>query len=583
MRKLLTVVAATLSAIVLLIVGAAALAPFVVGRDAFKDAVTASVREATGRDLRIDGDIELSVLPRPGIRLSRLTLGNPQGFGDQPFAEVESAQVSVRLPSLFKWRLDVDTVRAEGVRLRFMRDKGGRGNWEGLMGQAASDPVTSGKPHTGADEPGPGSLGALAVGRWEAEGVEVLWDDQLRGRRVAVRGLGIEAGGIGHGEPVDLRMGFDLESAEPEAQARVEIRGRLSASDALAKFRLDPLRVSATGLLGGLGGRTVVETMLELDLAAGQLLAEAVLLQIEDLRIGNRWVAEARLQTEIRGDVVAQAYRLDPIRLSVVATDLRASVPPLRVEAGAAMRIDLPRQTVAAEALELSSGELMLTGAAEGRQIRTTPVFEGTLRLAELDLRRWLEAHDLPVPPTADPAVLRRVGASSSWVYGADQLRLDDLHVSLDESALRGSIALVNPVDPGYRFRLELDRLDLDRYLPGTTAKPEQPATPAQGTPADASILPPSIPPDLIRKLDLEGRLGVGELILSKIRIRNAVIDVKSPDARLAPDDRVDRSEGERRYDSQPLGGLPGTPLGHRGVPAGESGAAPRARDSDRS
>jgi AsmA protein len=51
----------------------------------FKDRIAAAVKQSTGRELKLDGDIKLSVFPWIALELGPATLGNPPGFGDQPF------------------------------------------------------------------------------------------------------------------------------------------------------------------------------------------------------------------------------------------------------------------------------------------------------------------------------------------------------------------------------------------------------------------------------------------------------------------------------------------------------------------
>ena len=53
----------------------------------YKDDITKLVKEKTGRNLSIPGDISLSLFPWIGIDLGKIEISNAKGFGKQPFAK----------------------------------------------------------------------------------------------------------------------------------------------------------------------------------------------------------------------------------------------------------------------------------------------------------------------------------------------------------------------------------------------------------------------------------------------------------------------------------------------------------------
>ena len=144
MGKLLKFLFGLVLAVVLLVAAAAVIIPLVVDPNDFKEEIVEQVKQATGRDLSIEGDIELSVFPWLGVELGSLALSQPEGFGDEPFAAVEHAQVRAKLMPLLEKRLEVDTVQLKGLRLSLIRNQQGMGNWEDLA---------RGEPEKGAAEP----------------------------------------------------------------------------------------------------------------------------------------------------------------------------------------------------------------------------------------------------------------------------------------------------------------------------------------------------------------------------------------------------------------------------------------------
>ena len=63
----------------------------------YKGRITAAVRQATGRELVLTGDITLSVFPWVALGLGPASMGNPPGFGTEPFLAFQHAAVRVRL------------------------------------------------------------------------------------------------------------------------------------------------------------------------------------------------------------------------------------------------------------------------------------------------------------------------------------------------------------------------------------------------------------------------------------------------------------------------------------------------------
>jgi len=55
------------------------------------------VKEVTGRELVIEGDIDVSLFPWLAIEIGRTRLGNAVDFGDKPFASFDKARLSIRL------------------------------------------------------------------------------------------------------------------------------------------------------------------------------------------------------------------------------------------------------------------------------------------------------------------------------------------------------------------------------------------------------------------------------------------------------------------------------------------------------
>ncbi len=171
----------------------------------FKARIIAAVRETTGRELTIAGDLELEFFPYLALTTGPLKLGNAPGF-DGPFLTVAGTHLKARLLPLLASRLEVVAMGLDGLVLHLARDEHGRGNWMDLVASAGAN--------------GTGGIGAALRRDWRAprvaslivDGLHVseaslVWRDRWGGRDVDVSGIQLDVSNFAFGEPfaVDTR------------------------------------------------------------------------------------------------------------------------------------------------------------------------------------------------------------------------------------------------------------------------------------------------------------------------------------------------------------------------------------------
>ena len=115
--------------ILLIVVGLLAVWALVNPND-YKGRIAAAVKGSTGRELILKGDIKLSVFPWVALELGPASLGNPPGFGAEPFLAFNHAAVRISLWRLLSKRMEIERVEIDGLDLRLLKDAGGTGNWE---------------------------------------------------------------------------------------------------------------------------------------------------------------------------------------------------------------------------------------------------------------------------------------------------------------------------------------------------------------------------------------------------------------------------------------------------------------------
>jgi AsmA protein len=234
--------AAVVGVILLLFIAAAILLPLLIDPNDYKQELADQVKEHTGRDLRIDGDIELSVFPWIGIKLGKVTLSNAAGFDNPVFAGTDKVSIRIKLLPLFSKRLEMDTVTVHGLTLNLARDANGHNNWDDLAKAGGAEPSASTSTDTPSVSDGQAAV-ALAIGGLDIDDANLSWIDASQNQRFEIANLSVTTGAIGAGEPVDLKIALDIQAGEPAIDSHVTVEGLLDYNAADKSLLVDELQV----------------------------------------------------------------------------------------------------------------------------------------------------------------------------------------------------------------------------------------------------------------------------------------------------------------------------------------------------
>jgi AsmA protein len=534
--------------LLLLLVVVAALVPFLVHPDDFKDDVESAFAAATGRELVIAGHLRISLLPRPVLEATDVSVLG--GFGNRrpALAQIDRVCLYPRLLPLLSGHLELRLVRLEGLHLQLARDEEGHANWKVAAVSPRRSQSASSAPlwtlQWRTPVPGPFDVlaaearpasGGLVIGGIEILNARVTWDDRSSDRRLEIDDLEAFAGPVAPGEPVAFRLKGSLHNPGGESTARLQAEGSLVIGDDRLRPRVDPLTVE----LQGLGPK-------------------------------RELAADLTLHTGLEADFDARRFLAESLVLDIRASGEALSDRSIKAEAKARLELDLRAERLDVRDLSIRSGALSAKGTVLGQGLMSTPLFTGDLMIEELDLRAWLGQQGLPLPETADAETFRHVSLNTSWRLEGDRLGAKDLALTIDQTRLTGAVERIAVSPPRYRFDLGADRLDLNRYMPGSKRiqamaatklprqeskdnpvilseqqpAPQLPSRRGTKTTAPVHVLAlPRIPLSerTISNLDLEGRLRVGELEVARLRFSDADVGIKAKDGHLDIEDRIQR------------------------------------------
>jgi len=240
MGRPLKILAYLIGAFVVLLVAAAVMFALVFDPNDYKDKISAGVKDATGRDLVIEGELQLSLFPWLAIDIGRMELGNAPGFDDTPFASFESARLSVRvIPMLLRREVVVGTAALDSLRVNLQVRKDGTGNWEDF-GEAGEDSADEGTDEA-ADESGSPTIDVASISVTDAA---LTFTDASIGDRFELGDLNLTSGRIAAGESVPLDGGFSFALDPAGVSGQIDIKVELEFDTDAATVSVNDLEIS---------------------------------------------------------------------------------------------------------------------------------------------------------------------------------------------------------------------------------------------------------------------------------------------------------------------------------------------------
>ncbi len=316
MVRLLKILSLALAGIVLLIVLSAIALKLFFDPNDFRDDIAAAVKEETGRELVIEGDLSVSLFPWLAVEVGRTRLGNAEGFGDEPFASFDSARLSVRLlPLIFRREIAVGTAALESLRVDLVTNAAGRSNWDDLVA-AGEEP----EPPAADADAAPRKLDVAGVAITDAA---FRLRDLAAGSDYRADNVSLRTGRIALGEPFDVNGEFDFALQPNDVSGRLAIAGTIELADDFGSVAIDRPRLSGT--VAGIATRPA-----EFSLRAPRLVAD-----LDGSRLEPAELTLTALGVEAKAELRALSWARDltaETGLRVASFSPREVLPLLDVE-----------------------------------------------------------------------------------------------------------------------------------------------------------------------------------------------------------------------------------------------------------
>ena len=453
-----------------------------VNPNAYKGRIIAAVKESTGRELRLPGDIKLSLLPWVALELGPASLGNPPGFSDEPFLSFTHASVRVRLLPLLRKRLEVARIEVDGLDLRLLKQPSGKGNWQ-------TEPAQPVK----ADADHPEAVRAL----------ESLANIRIQNGRVTYEGntvekLNLETGSLAADRHIPVSLAFDATRAPSGEQ--LWLTAKFDVSEDVDRTRLLFKALNASGTLktsgdGGPANWELSTPLLSLSVAQQSVTASAFTMSYAGAHLTGSVLA-----THIFDDLnVTGSLTLAPLVPREFAPRLSMALPKTRDPKALSQLSAAANFAYDSKAMSLSQLQMRLDDTQIQGNLKLlagdTDVFQFDIAVDQIDMDRYRAPEvaaasresSSPTQPAKSGKPLE--GSGTLTVKAAQFARLDlanvrvavtmkdqvthlaPIEAQIDGGRSSGEITLDNRGPTTLSMEGQLTGIDMTRLLANTGGK----------------------------------------------------------------------------------------------------------------
>ena len=349
----------------------------------YKGLIAEKAKEATGRDLKIDGKLELQISLSPKVAVEGVSFANAS-WGLRPqMVQVKKFAAEMSLIPLLSGQIEIKQVILEGVDVLAERGKDGKANWE----LGAAKPAEA-KPASG------GAMTLPVVHKVSLKNVKVTYKDAVAGADYALNLETVDLSAAGSGAPLKLNVKGVVNN-----QAFV-VAGQLGSIAELAGGGMFPLKLDVSALAatigldgnaGTPGGKPTTDLKLALKGAslADTLAAAASLApQLKDVKLPVSGGYHVNAQVKLDGPTKINLENLDAaVGKTAVKGRVAANLGGARPSVDVALATDTLNLDELLPKSEGAAKPAPAAGAGDGRVFPADPLPLDGLKAADAKVK----------------------------------------------------------------------------------------------------------------------------------------------------------------------------------------------------
>jgi len=563
----------------------------------------------SGRSVQVTGDLSWTFFPWLGLQTEGVEVAQTTGFDQtSPFAQWQQAAVRIKLLPLLRRQVEVDEVLVTGLQLNLQRDAEGKANWADLLPVAPSinapAPITNHPDKPAAPEPAM----AWVIAGVTLKQARIHYQDQQSQQQISLQAIQVKTSALRANRWIDLDWSARLHTQAEQDQAKAtQLAGhttikatstQVDFKDAVFSLKLAQLPEIMQQITVNLPDLKIKPAELlqtsPIQLSfAGQSIAISAIkvgfgdhgLSISPLKIvglGMKLSVDWQTSSTAEGTSWQSHWVVDKFSPKQVLANL--GLPPMLLPAvhlfshvglifdlgGESeqlwlqnLRLNIDQQSLQCQridwfsqqqkmdiqALSVSLGELNLQADMQIQQALNwqSPDFkvQGKLVSNQFNPQQLLSLFGQPPLQVQNPQRFKQIEWQLAFVADQQNLHIDELQLSLDESHLSGELIVQDWANPRIHTELEIDRLNVDDYMSVTQTSANPPLSfgfikVAQPPPFAPPFVPPAPPfmkpapsavlPDFLKQIDLNAHIWIKQFQYAQIKMQDLLLSAQHED-----------------------------------------------------
>jgi len=409
----------------------------------YKDIIEAEAREALGREVSIEGDLSLSLLPYPAVTASKVKLANDKRSSSPDMIHVEYISASIAWLPLLTKQIHVNHIQIRKPVIFLEKYKDGQANWDFLVQLGQQQPKTAPKEEKEGEK-------------------EVEKISQKQERPVlSISSLDIKNGHLEYREGTSVTKieDFNLQIGIDDLQGPYVLSGDLKIAEKPAQFNID---------VGQLQDDQPLDIKTNLKYAQHQLTAKGTFdlktTQFKGEITGKAHLAEFGELAKSFGDSITFTSQVTGSPKTIEATNLKVTFPA--AEAQGKVRFELTgTQKYAFELTNLpGSTSVMISGA-----IANMDPLQGHLDFTSEDSQKFLKWTKIDVADVPPKALQRLTLKTDFRLKDNNSIALSNLSLQAGKAIVSGNLAWQTPI-----LTIDLQTPQVDQWLIIADMNPKQ-------------------------------------------------------------------------------------------------------------
>jgi AsmA protein len=472
----------------------------------YKPQIIQAVKDKTQRTLKLEGDIKLTFFPSIGASLGKASL--TERGSDREFAAVEEARVSLKLLPLLSKQAVVDKITIKGLRANYVKTKDAKSNVDDLI---APEPASA--PSSGGAEPGFG----FDIAGVELTDATIHYTDQAAGKTMTLSKLNLKTGRVTPGVPTDVELSIHAQGDKPKLDLQTSLKTRV-AFDPGKSVALENMTLDAKGTAAGIANLVVKAAG---NLTAGLKSGEYTASKLTAAMTGD----SGKDKLDVKLDAPKLAFAADKASGEKVMLVAKITGP----EGATSANLTVPGVEGTSQSFKTGPMALELDMKKGGLSVkaRIDSPLEGNIKGQQFNLPQLKASLTATGPDLPGKTVSGQLTGSAGVDLARENARAD-IAGKIGDSTIKGQVGVGDFSPLRLTFNLDIDQLDVDRYLS------QQAAASGQGKPGQKPAAPAAQKPDKpfdlsgLKELNATGTLRIGSLKVNNVKASNVKLDLKA-------------------------------------------------------